>query len=186
MIFDILENSKKTKSIIGLNTYGADNGFYCGFVLEYNEDFLIFQHFTKYGVYDGLLTLKLSDIKYIESNTIYLEGIKLLINNEKNVLEQTFHLNKKNDFNEDFTNLFESFIGNKDYIIKIELNDDDIFSGFIEWCDENYFTIINIDNDGLIIGKATFKFEDLKLYWVDDLDTRRKKMLYNLKNRSNK
>lgn len=176
MFLDILEKSKSERKLVGLNCYGVDEGFYCGYVLEYSEDFLIIQHFTKFGIYDGIITLSLSDVKFIESDTTYLKGIELLMNNQNLVLNQTYKLRGKNA--DAFTHLFESFIGNKDYLVKFELSDDDIYFGLIEWCDEDYFSIINIDIDGTVIGKATFRFEDLKTYWVDDLECRKRKMLY--------
>lgn len=184
MVLDIIEKSKNSKTLVGFNFYGSDTGFYCGYVLEFNENFVIIQHFTKFGLYDGLLVHKLSDIKYYETETQYLKGIELAIKNHKLIAGQTYNLKKGNDFIESFNNLFESFIGNKEYLIKFEMNDDEIYFGFIEWCDESYFSIINIDNDGLIIGKATFKFEDLKLYWVDDMECRKRKLLYSSKNAS--
>ena len=75
MVLDIIEKSKNQKTPVGFNFYSSDNGFYCGFVLNYNEDFVIIQHFTKFGLYDGLLVHKLTDIKYFETETVYLNGI---------------------------------------------------------------------------------------------------------------
>lgn len=184
MVLDIIEKSKNQKTLVGFNFYSSDNGFYCGFVLNYNEDFVIIQHFTKFGLYDGLLVHKLTDIKYFETETVYLNGIQLLIGKQNKILEQTFQLKNSNEFVEGFSNLFEHFIGNKDYLIKFELTDDEIYFGFVEWCDDNYFSIINIDNDGILIGKATFKFEDLNLYWIDDLECRKRKIFYDAKNAS--
>lgn len=178
MILDILEKSKKENKIIGLNFYGTDEGFNCGYVLEYTDEFVILQHFSKFGTADGIVTLSLSDIKFVETDTAYLNGIELLIKRQKEILTQTFHLKSKNEFKNNFTSLFESFIGNKDFIIKFELDDDEVYFGFIEWCDEDYFSIINIDLDGAVIGKATFRFEDLKVYTVDDLECRKRKVLF--------
>ncbi len=176
MFLDILEKSKSEKKLVELNCYGVAEGFYCGYVLAYNEEFVIVQHFTKFGIFDGILTLSLADIKFIESDTAYLKGIELLMNNQSLFLNQTFKLKGKNE--DSFTHLFESFIGNKDYLIKFELSDEDIYFGFIAWCDEDYFSVINIDSDGSVMGNATFKFEDLKMYAVDDLECRKRKMLY--------
>ncbi len=184
MILDIILKSKETKILIGFNFYGSDNGFYCGYVLEFNDEFVIIQHFSKFGISDGILVHKLSDIQYFETETKYLNGIKQLIDSKDDVQKQSFLLKRNKETLDSFTNLFESFIGDKRYLIKFELNDDEIYFGFIEWCDENSFSIINIDNDGEIIGKAIFKFEDLKLYWVDDLECRKRQILHKAKNAS--
>ena len=184
MILDVLQKSKEKRTLIGINLYGSDNGFYCGYVMDYNDAFVILQHYTKFGLSDGILVHKLADIKYFETETDYLKGIQLLIDSPNEILKQTFKTNNSNEILDSFTNLFESFIGNKDYFVKFEMNDDEIYFGLIEWCDEESFSIINIDSDGAIIGKAIFKFEDLKLYWVDDLDCRKRKILYNKKNSS--
>ncbi len=176
MFLDVLEKSKSEKKLVELNCYGIGEGFYCGYVLEYSEEFAIIQQFTKFGTSDGILTLSLADIKFIETDTTYLSGITLLINQQNLVLNQTYYLKGKNV--ESFTHLFETFIGIKEYLIKFELSDEDVYFGLVEWCDEDYFSIINIDIDGSAIGKATFKFEDLKMYWVDDLECRKRKILY--------
>ena len=176
MFLDILEKSKSEKKLVELKCYGVDEGFYCGYVLEYSEGFVIIQSFTKFGIYDGIIMLSLEDIKFIETDTAYLRAIELLMINQNLILNQTYKLKGKNS--ETFTHLFESFIGNKDYLVKFELFDEDLYFGLIEWCDEDYFSIINIDIDGTVIGKATFKFEDLKMYAVDDLECRKRKILY--------
>jgi len=181
MIENALHESKQKKSLIGVNYYGSNSGFYCGYVVEYNSEFIILQHYSKFGLQDGLLVHKLTDIKYLEKDTEYLNGIKLLIKNQELTMKQTFSLNMKKEQLDNFFTLFESFIGNKDYLIKFELNDEDIFFGLVEWCNEETFSIINIDLDGLIIGKAVFKFEDLKTYWIDDLECRKRKLLYQKK-----
>lgn len=186
MIENLLQKSKETQTIIGFNFYGSDNGFYCGYVLDFNEDFVIIKHFTKFGLNDGFLVHKLSDIKYIESETNYLKGVKLLIQNQNTLTKETYNINESKSILENFITIFESLIGNKEQLIKFELTDEEIYFGFLEWCDESYFSIINIDNDGQIIGKAIFKFEDLKLYWVDDMECRKRKILFNSKNVSRK
>mgnify|MGYP001222923429 CR=1 FL=1 len=178
MILDILEKSKKENTLIGLNLYGTDEGFNWGSVLEYTDEYGILLHFSKFGTADGIVTLSLADIKFVETETTYLKGIELLITRQKEILAQTYHLKSKNDFKDGFTTLFESFIGNKDYLIKVELDDEEVYFGFIEWTDEDYFSIINIDLDGIVIGKATFRFEDLKCYTVDDLECRKRKVLF--------
>ena len=73
MILDIILKSKETKTLIGFNFYGSDNGFYCGYVLEFNDEFVIIQHFSKFGINDGILVHKLSDIKYFETETDYVQ-----------------------------------------------------------------------------------------------------------------
>jgi hypothetical protein len=182
MILDLLEKSKETKGFIGLNFYGSDNGFYCGYVLEYNDEFIMLQHFSKFGFNDGILVHKIADVKYLESDTDYINGIKALTMNQNSILRQTYTLVEAEAKVEHFNNLFESFIGNKEYLIKFEVLDNDIYFGFIEWCDENSFSMINIDSDGSVLGKAIFKFEDLKVYWVDDLESRKRIFFYKKRN----
>ncbi len=182
MILDILEKSKETRELIGFNYYGSDNGFYCGFVIGYNEDFVIIQHYSKFGMNDGILVHKLADIKYYETETDYLRGIQRLVDSPGEMLKQTFKPKPNEEHMESFISLFESFIGNKDYLLKIEMNDEEIYFGLLEWCDEENFSIKNIDSDGTITGKIIFKFEDLRLYWIDDQECRKRKILFNSKN----
>lgn len=181
MIENLLQESKETQCFLGFNMYGADAAFYCGYVLDFNDDFVIIKHISKYGLKDGFLIHKLSDIKYIESETDYLKGLKLLTQNQSS-LRESFRIEDGTAVLDQFITLFESMIGNKDYLIKIEFNNDDLYYGFLEWCDDDYFSIINIDNDGSVIGKAIFKFEDMRLYWIDDQECRRRQLLYRSKN----
>ena len=182
MILDLLEKSEETKSLIGLNFYGSGNGFYCGYVLQYNDEFIIIQHYSKFGVNDGIIVHKIADIQYFESDTVYLKGIKLLIENQDIIQRQTYSPIPNKNIIESFAHLFESFLGNKDFLLKFELTDDEIYFGFIEWCDENCFSTILVDNDGLVIGKSIFKFDDLKVYWIDDLECRKRYFFYKIKN----
>lgn len=184
MIQDILQHSKKSRKLIGFNFYGTSAGFYCGYVLDYTDKFLIIQHFTKIGVHDGILVKKISDIKYFETETDYLKGINYLIENQKEILTQTYTYKKDKYEDNTFTKIFENFIGNKEFIVKFELNDEEIYYGFLEWCDENSFSIINIDNSGIVIGKAIFKFEDIKLYQIDEIECRKRVLLYKNNNQS--
>ena len=181
MIENILQESMQNKSLVGLNYYGSDNAFYCGYVLEYNEEFLILQHYSKFGVADGLLIHKLGDIKYVEKETEYLKGMKLLIENKDSAMQQKYKLKKGRNHVENFTMLLESMIGNRDHLIKFELNDGDLYFGFIEWCDEDSFSIVNVDIDGLT-GKAVFKLEDVKCYWIYDLECRKRAFIHKTRN----
>jgi hypothetical protein len=178
MIENILQESKDKKSLIGLNYYRGE-GFYCGYVLDFNDEFVVIQHFSKFGIPDGLLVHKIADIKYFEKETEYLKGIKLLLRNS--IQKQTYSLPDNKELTEGFLSLFQSFIGNKEYLIKFELNDGEIYFGFVEWCDEENFSIIQVDIDGLL-GKAIFRLEDIKAYWIDDLESRKRKIIYQSKN----
>lgn len=181
MILDTLQKSKEVKSLIGFNLYGADNGFYCGYVLDFNESFVNIQHFTKFGLHDGILVHKLADVKYFETETDYLNGIQLLIDKPYEILKHNNKFNKETSYMDSFSVLFENFIGNSKSVVKFEMSDGEIYFGLVEWCDEENFAIKNIDSDGTISGKAIFKFEDLKLYWIDDLECRKRSLLLHIK-----
>ena len=183
MIETILKESRKNKTLVGLNYYGNDSGFFCGYVIEFNADFVVLQHYSKFGMPDGILVHKLADIKYFEKDTEYLRGIKLLIKHQELIHKQTFSLANKKGSIESLFFMLESLIGDKDYLVKFELYDGEIHFGFVEWCDEESLSIIKVDPDGLT-GKALFKLEDVKLYWVDDLECRKRKVVYKARNAS--
>lgn len=178
MYLNLLQQSKDARSLIGFNYYSSDSEFYCGYVLDFNEDFVIIQHFSKYGISDGVLMHKLSDVRYFESETVYLDGMKELIKNNSEIMVQTYEYTSDGLPIENYTQLLEKFIGDKNHLIKIELLNENVYFGFIEWCEDESFAIMNIDSDGIIIGKAIFRMEDLRLYWIDDLECRRRKILY--------
>jgi hypothetical protein len=43
----ILERSKHNKELLGLWKYNDDDGFWCGYVIDYNETLVKIQHYTK-------------------------------------------------------------------------------------------------------------------------------------------
>ena len=178
MILNLLNKSKTEKLLISLNLYGSDNGFYLGYVVDFSEEIVIIQHYNKFGLEDGLLTLNIADVKYFEIDTEYLKDIQFLISSKNRIQHQTLSVNDSDLAAESLTTLFEEFIGNKNYLIRFELMDEETYYGFLEWCDEDNFEILDIDSDGKIRGKLIFKFEDIKLYWLDDLDCRKRQILY--------
>lgn len=37
MLLDLIESSKKTKTLLGFHYYGSEDGFYCGYVVDYTD-----------------------------------------------------------------------------------------------------------------------------------------------------
>ena len=71
MFYEILEKAKTSKKIIGLSLYG-EVGFYCGLVLDYSDEIIKLQQYTKYGKNDGITLQPLSEIERIDFDDNFL------------------------------------------------------------------------------------------------------------------
>jgi hypothetical protein len=177
MIEILLQRSMAHKTLVGFHEYNSES-YYCGYVINHTEDFVMIQHYSKFGVKDGILVRHLTDFKIFESESEYLKGLQTLIDHQEMIVKQKVNPSKIEDFNQHFTNLFEQYVGNKEVMIKFETNDGEIYFGYLEWCDEESFSILEIDSDGLLTGRSLFRIEDLKMYFIDDLNCRKRNILY--------
>src|SRR5690606_1647155 len=76
---EILSKSKNEKEIIGIWQYGDDIGFLSGYVIDFNEDLVVFQHYTQYGKTDGIITLQIAGIQSIDLKDDYAKAMECLI-----------------------------------------------------------------------------------------------------------
>jgi len=184
MIKDILEKSQREKNIIGIWVYGDEESFWSGYVKELMDDFLIFQHFTKYGKPDGLIIEKIENIQSIDFDDDYSKVMAYLIElNGKTGQEEKIDLQIHHAHTWQ-TDILEPFIGNKNRIIHIQVNRDSYYSGFVEWVNDQHLVLRLVGKNGEDEGKSLFRIEDLNTIRINSKENRRRMLLYKWRNKT--
>lgn len=183
-MIDILEKSKNQKKFIGIWLYNDGDGFYSGTVKDYTEDFIILQHYTKYGKPDGLIVEKIENIESIDFDDDYSKAMEYLIQNSSLIdLDTNIDLKITNPdtWQKD---ILDQQTGRKDRIVRIQVNNDNYYSGFVLSCDDNSLILALIGNEGQDEGKSIYKIEDITSIRVNDIENRKKLLLYNWRKNS--
>jgi len=178
VIKDILEKSYQEKSFIGVWVYGDEEGFWSGYVKELTDDFIIFQHFTKYGEPDGLIIEKIENIQSIDFNNDYAKVMAYLIASKGKIEQQediSIEIHHAHTWQ---TDILEPFINSKDRIVQIQVNRDSFYSGFVEWVNDENLVLRLVGNNGQDKGKSIFRTEDINTIRINSKDNRRRMLLY--------
>ncbi|SKC12365.1 hypothetical protein SAMN05660477_03162 [Soonwooa buanensis] len=174
----ILEDSKSENKYLSIWSYSDDETFWCGKILNYSNEIVTFQHYTKYGVKDGIIFIQLSQIKNIDFNDEYTKSIAYVIeNSEKIANENKFEIAFVED--ENWKNLILNQLNKKTEIISSVKVYGEYYSGFIMNVDEESFVIKCIDSLGIDQGLSMFKIDDLTEFKINDIDNRKRLLLYN-------
>ncbi len=181
----VLSHSKTTKNVIGIRKYNDGDDFYVGYIVDYTDTIIVFQHISKFGLEDGLLVEKIENIESFETGDEYIKTYQILFNNAKIIEKQTIKklvLPKQENWQyEMLKNKFD-----KGKIVTVELSGDDTYThGFIVDFDETYLNFKPITNLGVDEGGIIFKLSDIVGFSVDRLESRKREALYNLKKKSN-
>ena len=178
MIQDILRQSKEKQQFIGIWIYGDDEGFWSGRVQELTEEFVVIEHFTKYGKPDGVVIEAISNIESIDFDDDYSKSMEYLIANH-HLLDEVEEIPVKMESLDTWPfNLLESLIGNKETIVQIQVNRDSFYSGLVEWVEETELLLRMIGEQGQDNGKSLFKLEDISAVRINSRSNRRKLLLY--------
>jgi hypothetical protein len=174
----ILERSKQNKELIGLWKYNDDEAFWCGFVIDFNENLVTIQHFTKYGKKDGIIIAQTSDIQSVDFNDDYAKVMQCIIDYSSE-LEKEDATNILLTDNEDWQfDVLKQMEGNYDKITSVEINGSDYFSGFIVEVTEIDFILHCIGKLGEDEGNVIYKIADTTGFRINDIDNRKRAMLY--------
>lgn len=179
ILFDILQKSKDNKQIISVWKYNEDDGFWAGYVKDFNDELVIIQHYTKYGKSDGIIIEKIEEIKSIDFDDDYAKTLKYIIENSSLIdKEDEFKvsLNDNENWQEEILKQVE---GNKEIIVSVEINGSDSYSGFILIVSETDFIINCVGKFGEDEGKVIYKIEDVTSVRVNDIEDRKRRLLYN-------
>ncbi len=85
LIKDILRRSKEEKKFIGIWLYNDDDGFWSGYVKDFDEEFVFLRHFTKYGKPDGIIVEQIENIESIDFDDDYSNAMEYLIANSEKI-----------------------------------------------------------------------------------------------------
>ncbi|MFV0537819.1 MAG: hypothetical protein ACK5M3_10650 [Dysgonomonas sp.] len=169
LIKEILDDSKKYKKLISIYIYGEE-GFYCGYVEDYNDVLLEIVHYTKYGKCDGTLVLKLEDIFSIDCDDDYGRQMSYLIaNTEKfdNIQAVKVLASKTENWQYD---VLKKYVLIEDSIVNISVGtrDEDSYMGHVLKLDNDFVLMRVITNYGFVEGPSLFRLQDISAIRVND------------------
>jgi hypothetical protein len=183
IVESILSHSKETKSLIGIRKYNDDDDFYVGYIIDYNETLLSFQHITKYGAKDGILVEKIENIESIETGDDYIKAYQFLILNPDKIPQQTLeNINLPNTDNWQYEIL--KSLHEESRIVTIELSSDTLVHGYIIDIDEDNLQINPIGNSGKDEGVSIYKLLDIAAISAEQLESRKRQAFFNWRNQN--
>lgn len=182
LIDKILDESKQNKSFLSFWIYSDDETFWFGQVIDYNEENIVIQHYTRYGKKDGVIIIKKIDIMSIDINDDYSKAMKYMIENSVDISDEK-DLSLTFDFTENWQfETLKKIEGKYNFITSIEINNN-YFSGFVEEVDNENFTFNLIGKSGENEGLTMFKIDDISHFKINDIDNRKRLLLYNWKHK---
>ncbi|MEM8524626.1 MAG: hypothetical protein AAGG68_08275 [Bacteroidota bacterium] len=179
MILKLLEKSQKEKSIIGIWVYGDDEGFWSGYVKSFTEEIVVLQHFTKYGKPDGLIIEKIENIESIDFEDDYVRAMEYLVQNSSKLgqdITTNITISSPKTWQKD---ILKQQLGKVDQVVKIQVNSDSVYTGLVEDCDEENVVLRILGQEGEDKGKALFRIQDISSIRNNDMDSRKRLLLYN-------
>jgi len=178
LLIQQLEKSKQNKELLSFTVYGEDGKFWCGYVVDYSEDFVAIQHFTKFGKKDGIIVHPLEHFERIDFNDDYVKAMECVIDYSDQIYKpHTMNLGFSQSENF-YRSVLIQLTGNKDVIASFEISNDDYYSGYIIEVSEIDFVINCVGKSGEDLGMSLFKVEDITSIQLDDVDNRRRNILF--------
>lgn len=177
IILELLEKSKNTKELLSFTRY-RDETFWFGYITDYSEEYISIQHYTKYGKSDGIIIHPLSSFQRIDYNDDYSKAMQCVIDysdeiHKPNKISIEFGLNE--NF---YSNILNHFLGERNVIVSIQINNDEYSSGYIKEISETDFSMICVGKSGEDLGISILKIEDITSIQIDDIDNRKRNLLY--------
>ena len=176
--YKILQHSKENQSIIAIYNDVGGNNFWAGYILDFNDEFFTMQHISKFGHKDGILIEPFYTINRIDVDD-YCKCLNYL-------KEHQDELNKENTISftttteENWMRQFLAQIADQtEYVSRLQLSNDSRFSGFIRNLTEEDFELKCVGAEGTDEGSLYFKIDDVSSIRVNDLEARRRMILYN-------
>ena len=173
-----LQKSKENKEIISIWQYNGDKGSIVGYVTEISEEYIGFRHFNRFGKQDGIMFIKLANIKTIDFNDDYTRVMECLIQ-YADIIDKpsNFIINlNKSDYWQ--YNAVLQFYKAKDQMASFEINGGEFFTGFVKEVSEEDFVLNCVAKNGEDLGTSLYRIEDITEIRFDDIDDRRRMLLY--------
>ena len=174
----LLQKSKDNEEIISIWQYNSDKSSIVGHVTELSEEYIGFHHFTRFGKPDGIIFIKLANIKNIDFNDDYTRVMECLIQ-YANIIDKPSDFNINLNHSEYWQyNAILQLYNAKNQIASVEINGNDYFTGFVNEISEEDFVLNCIAKNGEDLGTSLFRIEDVTEIRVNDIDDRRRLLLY--------
>lgn len=178
---EIFELSKNTEKLLAITLYN-DSGFWCGYVLDYNEDLVLIQHYTKYGKSDGVIVEYVHNIESIEYDDDYCKSLEYLIHNHFE-LDYEEEVQIKLGIEESWqAEVLKPNVKRKDRLLRLQLSNDTFLSGLLQKIDDETLELHLIGKEGQDDGKILLKINDINSIRINDLEGRKRLLLFNWKN----
>lgn len=178
LLIQQLEKSKQNKELLNFSVYGDDEKFWCGYVVDYSEDFVAIQHFTKFGKKDGIIVHPLEHFERIDFHDDYVKAMECVVDYSDQIYKPhkiDLSFSQSENF---YQSVINQLIGNKDVIVSFEISNNDYYSGYITEVSEIDFIINCVGKEGEDLGMSLFKIEDITSIHMDDVDNRRRNILF--------
>ncbi|MDP2161748.1 MAG: hypothetical protein Q8K02_14790 [Flavobacterium sp.] len=174
----IFERSKINKELLCFWKYNDNDGFWCGYVIDYNETLVKIQHYTKFGKPDGIIIAQIANIKSVDFDDDYTKAMQIVIDYSKE-LEKEDKINLNFSENEDWDfEIIKKLEGNFEIVSSVELNNSDYITGFIVEVTETDFVLRCVGKIGEDLGLVIYKLEDITGFRINDIDNRKRCLLY--------
>lgn len=141
-------------------------------VLDVSEDYTILANVSPNGMNDGFSLIKTEDIYQLNTETRYIQNIEKLYKAKKQN-----HLKIDID-NEDLLIGFLEFAQKNRCPILMELFESSIVQGFVKDISEDIVIVSNLTDDGDPDGESFFKLEDISFISCDNEALNCLKILY--------
>lgn len=136
----MLLDSKENDKFLCLYEYSDDDKFWFGKVIDFNEEIIIFQHYTKFGKKEGKIVLRRSMISEIDFDNKYSKTMAYVISHR-------YEIDRKTEIPincEDTENWRKSFLeqvkNRTDFLTSVKVNGS-FYSGFVKETDEDFFML---------------------------------------------
>jgi len=177
LFYEILNKSKTDKEIIGIWQYGDENGFLSGYVIDFNKDLVLFQHYTKYGKTDGIITLQVAGIQSIDIKDDYAKAMECLIE-YSSILDKVPNFKPLLNSTEEWqSELINQLAKNSEVLVSLEINGG-YFSGYIQKATDTDFIMNCVGKMGEDEGEVVYRVEDVTEFKLHDWDDRKKDLLF--------
>lgn len=177
----ILERSKQNKELVGIWEYDEEDTFWCGYVLDYNDEMVKIKKYSEYGKPNGVLIEKLSNIENIEFESDYMVAMQYLIDHVE-VLDDDkeidVELNEEKSLTE---SILKNLEGRKDIVASFRMGDS-FYSGFVVNVSDSDFMLHCIAKMGEDDGCTIYKIKEIEAFKINDIEHRKRLMLYNWRN----
>jgi hypothetical protein len=182
---EVFTKSKKTKKLIGIHERDIQYDDFCvGYVIDFNDTFLVIQHVTKLGIKDGIHIKEILTIEKVETDSEYIRACQLLLDNPELLPIQNTNRVKLSSHESWQYHFFNdnSCIGE---LIAFDLKGEDLFNfGFLIDFDEDNFIVHLIGQAGESQETNTYHIVDIKSLALDTLTCRKRKSLFQLRKNS--